>query len=78
LVIEVAETSLAADREKADVYAEGGIEECWIVDTVHELIEVRTDIVDGVYTRVMSYGRGQSIMPRAFADLTVSVADVLG
>ena len=78
LVIEVAETSLPADREKAEVYAEGGIEEYWIVDTVHDLIEVRTDIVDGVYTRVTPYRRGQLVTPRAFADLTVSVADVLG
>ena len=78
LVIEVAETSLAADREKADVYSEGGVEEYWIVDTVHDLIEVRTDIVDGVYTRVTPYRRGQAITPFAFADLTVSVADVLG
>jgi Uma2 family endonuclease len=78
LVIEVAETSLPADREKAEVYAEGGIEEYWIVDTVHDLIEVRTDIVDGVYTRVTPYHRGQLITPRGFANLTVSVADVLG
>jgi Uma2 family endonuclease len=78
LVVEVAETSLPADREKAEVYAEGGVEEYWIVDTVHELIEVRTEIVDGVYTRVTPYRRGQLIAPRAFADLPVSVADVLG
>jgi Uma2 family endonuclease len=74
----VAETSLLADREKADVYSEGGVEEYWIVDTVHDLIEVRTDIVDGLYTRVTPYRRGELITPRAFADLTVSVADVLG
>ena len=78
LVIEVAETSLAADREKAEVYAEGGIEEYWIVDTAHDLIEVRTDIVDGVYTRVTPYRRGQLITLRAFVDLTVLVSDVLG
>ena len=39
LVVEVAETSLPADREKAKVYAEGGVEEYWSVDTVHDLID---------------------------------------
>ncbi len=78
LVVEVAETSLPADREKAGVYSEGGVLEYWIVDTAHDLIEVHTEIVDGVYTRVTPYGRGQLITPRAFADLTVAVADVLG
>jgi Uma2 family endonuclease len=78
LVIEVAETSLPADREQAEVYAEGGVPEYWIVDTAHDLIEVGTEIVDGVYARVTQYRRGQLIAPSAFEDLAVSVADVLG
>jgi Uma2 family endonuclease len=78
LVIEVAETSLAADREKAEVYAEGEIAEYWIVDIVHDLVEVRTDIVDGVYTRVTPYRRGQSITPGAFSDIVLAVSELLG
>ena len=78
LVIEVAETSLAADRDKADVYSEGGIAEYWIVDTVHDLVEVRTDVVDGVYTRVTPYRRGEIVAPLAFPDLSLPVSDLLG
>jgi Uma2 family endonuclease len=78
LVIEVAETSLAVDREKADVYAEGGIPEYWLVDTVHERVEVRTDIVDGVYTRVTPYRRGETLAPAAFPDISLPVSDLLG
>jgi Uma2 family endonuclease len=78
LVIEVAETSLAADRDKAEVYAAGGIAEYWIVDTVHELVEVRTDIVDGVYTRVTPFRRGQTLAPLAFPEMSLAVSDVLG
>ena len=78
LVIEVADSSLAADREKAEVYADGGIGEYWIVDTAHDLIEVRTDIVDGAYTRVTPYRRGHTLSPVAFPDVALSVSDVLG
>ena len=78
LVIEVAETSLAADREKAGVYSEGGIAEYWIIDTQHELVEVRTDIVDGVYTRVTPYRRGQTLAPLSFPDVSLAVSDLLG
>jgi Uma2 family endonuclease len=78
LVIEVAETSLAADREKAEVYSEGGIAEYWIVDVAHDLVEVRSDIVDGVYTRVTPYRRGQTLAPGSFPDLSLTVSDLLG
>lgn len=78
LVIEVAETSLAADRDKAEVYSGGGIAEYWIVDTVHDLVEVRTDIVDGVYTRVTPYRRGQTLAPVSFPDVLLAVSDILG
>src|SRR5689334_12367469 len=66
LVIEISESSLRFDRnEKAEVYAAANVEEYWIVDTRHELVEVRTDIVDGLYTRVTPYRRGQTLAPRA-------------
>jgi Uma2 family endonuclease len=78
LVIEVAATALAADREKADVYSDGGIAEYWIVDTIHDLVEVRSDIVDGVYTRVTPYHRGQTLAPVSFPDLSLPVSDLLG
>ncbi len=79
LVIEVADSSLRFDRgDKADVYAAGGVAEYWIVDTRHDLIEVHTDIVDGVYSRVTPYRRGQSLSLGAFSDVLVRVDDILG
>jgi len=78
LIIEVAETSLAADREKAEIYAEGGVSEYWIVDTEHEIVEVHSEIVGGVYARVTPYRRGQAIAPLAFPDVMLSVSDVFG
>jgi hypothetical protein len=63
---------------KAEVYSEGGIAEYWIVDTIHALVEVRSDIVDGGYTRVTPCCRGQALAPGAFPDLSLSVSDLLG
>ena len=78
LVIVVAETSLAADREKAEIYSAGGIAEYWIVDTAHDLVEVRSDIVGGVYTRVTPYRRGQTLAPASSSDLCLAVSDLFG
>lgn len=79
LVIEVADSSLRTDRsEKAEIYAAAGIEEYWIVDTAHGIVEVHTEIVDGAYSRVTPYRRGQELAPRAFPEVVVRVADILG
>ena len=40
LVIEVAETSLARDRQKCRLYARGNVKEYWIVNLVDRQIEV--------------------------------------
>jgi Uma2 family endonuclease len=78
LIIEVAETSLAADRDKGGVYAAGGIPEYWIVDTTREVVEVRGEVADGAYTRVTAHGRGESIASLAFPDLLVPVNELFG
>jgi Uma2 family endonuclease len=40
LVVEVAVTSLEVDRAKADIYAEAGVKEYWIVCPERKLVEV--------------------------------------
>lgn len=77
LVIEVSHTSRGYDREtKAPLYAEMGIPELWLVDVARQTIEVRTDPADGLYRRVETFGIEQSIAPRAFPDVSVSVAAI--
>lgn len=77
LVIEVSHTSRAYDREtKAPLYAEMGVPELWLVDVTRQTIEVRTEPEDGLYRHVETFGVTQSITPRAFPDVTVSVAAI--
>lgn len=78
VIIEVADSSLAIDRgEKAELYASAGIPEYWLVDVGRRLIEVHTDVVDGVYTRIVPYSRGDAISPRAFPDVALHVDAIL-
>ncbi|MBN8610090.1 MAG: Uma2 family endonuclease [Deltaproteobacteria bacterium] len=77
LVIEVSHTSRGYDREtKAPLYAEMGVPELWLVDVARQTIEVRTDPEDGLYRHVETFGLAQSIAPRAFPDVSVSVAAI--
>jgi Uma2 family endonuclease len=79
LVVEVAESSLSEDRrDKGALYAESGIPEHWIVDTARERVEVHSEIVDGAYSRVTPYRRGEVIGSAVLTELRVPVEDIFG
>lgn len=78
LVVEVANTSLAYDRgEKALLYGISAIDEYWVVDLVHGLVEVRRDRDGGAWRSITIFRRGDSIQVLAFPDVVVDVSDVL-
>ncbi|HVH43834.1 MAG TPA: Uma2 family endonuclease [Labilithrix sp.] len=77
-LIEVADSSLETDRgPKAKLYAEGGVEEYWVVNVRDGIVEVHSDIVRGSYTRTVPYRRGARIALAAFPDVEISVDDIL-
>jgi Uma2 family endonuclease len=78
LLIEVAETSLSKDRNiKADLYAEAGAREYWIVDLVGAAVEVFRVPENGKFTRVDRHGRDAQIVPMAFPDLVIRTDELL-
>jgi Uma2 family endonuclease len=78
LLVEVAESSLRKDRGvKAEIYAEAGVPEYWIVDLVHGTVEVQTQPAYGRYTRIVTYSRGARIGLVSFPDLEVATDDFL-
>ena len=77
LVIEIAESSVARDRRKANLYAGMSIPEYWLVDLKRRLIEVRTLPEGGEYLRVVPYRDDESIALTAFPDVAFRVSDVL-
>lgn len=79
LIIEVADTTLAYDRQvKVPLYAKAGIEEVWIVNLPDEQIEVYAGLANGTYQTNVSYRRGEEARSHIIANLSVGVAEVLG
>jgi Uma2 family endonuclease len=77
-VAEVADTSLRYDRdEKGFLYGVSEVDEYWIVDLVHGVVEVRRDRNDGTWQTIATYRRGETIALLAFPDVTIAVADIL-
>ncbi|MBL8950930.1 MAG: Uma2 family endonuclease, partial [Myxococcaceae bacterium] len=74
LIIEVADSTLKKDRTvKAQLYAETGVPEYWIVDGNGAAIEVYSQPIDGRYSSVVRYSAGQTVSPTAFPDIVVSL-----
>jgi Uma2 family endonuclease len=77
LLVEVADSSLHYDRgEKADLYAEAGILDYWIVNVIAKTIEIRRKPVAGHYQQVEIAGIGDCVDPLAFPELELRVADL--
>lgn len=78
LMIEVADSSLAYDREtKAAIYAQAGIADYWIVNLVDSQIIVLRQPVDGAYQSVQTLVSGDVVQPLAFPDIAISVSEIL-
>jgi Uma2 family endonuclease len=80
LVIEVADSSLAFDRNvKLPLYAEAGIREYWIVNLLDEQLEVhRQPQLDGTYAQSLVLRASDTIEPLAFSGLPLDVSEMLG
>jgi Uma2 family endonuclease len=62
LAVEISESTLASDRSvKLPRYAAAGIPVYWIVDLVHEQVEVYTDPAGGQYRNRAVFARDQQI-----------------
>ncbi len=77
LVVEVAQSSLRHDRDKAEIYALAGIEDYWIVNLVHQVLEVHRQPVQETYRTRQILRRGDRIAPLARPDASVAVDDLL-
>ena len=79
LIIEVADTSVEADRQvKLPLYARGGIPEAWLVDLQLDVITIYRDPTPDGYRTSWTVGRGEWIAPLAFPKCTIAVTDILG
>ena len=79
LVIEVADTTLAYDRDvKIPRYAAAAIPEAWLVDLGADAITLyRGPRPDG-YTDVVTVTRGETLRPLLLPDVTIAASEILG
>ena len=75
LVVEVAVTSAALDREKAMLYAEAGVAEYWIVLANECQVEVYRQPEQGLYQKKQTYSSGETLKCEGVPDLQVTLAE---
>lgn len=79
LVIEVADTSLAYDRDvKIPLYARAGIPEAWLVNLVADAISVYRGPGPEGYTDIVTVARGETLRPFLPAGVTITADAILG
>ncbi|MBE7494382.1 MAG: Uma2 family endonuclease [Verrucomicrobiaceae bacterium] len=76
LVVEVAITTLHEDREMADVYAEAGVAEFWLLNGAEKCIEVYRDPVDGHYQTQLRVAEGGVLECGSLPGVSVNVTDL--
>jgi Uma2 family endonuclease len=79
LIVEVADTSEAYDRQtKGPLYARHRIPELWVASLNRAQLFVYRDPTPNEYATVQVLGRGDSVSPLAFPELSVAVDAIFG
>ena len=78
LVVEVAVSSAALDRENALLYAEASIQEYWIILGATRQVEVYRRPENGKYAEVRTFAVGDVIIVAGVPNVRVAVADLFG
>jgi Uma2 family endonuclease len=76
LVIEVAVSSPALDRENASLYAEAGVNEYWIVLGVERRVEVYRQPENGRYRENLQFGSADTLQCANVALVRILVSDL--
>lgn len=77
LVIEVADSSLPRDRGiKAELYAEAGIPEYWIVNVAEQVVEVHRAPQGNAYRERVVRTSGEDVTVTAFPDIRIAVIEI--
>jgi len=85
LVVEVADSSLAFDRQhKGSLYARAGIEDYWIVNLADRVLEVHRDpgpdpsaVYGGRYQSITTLSGGDVVVPLRLRSSPLAVADLV-
>ena len=76
LVVEVSVTTLAADRAMADLYAEAGVSEFWLVNAEERCLEMYWRPEDGIYQERGTARCGEVAVSKAIRNLSVDLLEL--
>jgi len=77
LIVEVADTSLAFDREeKIPLYATAGIAEVWLVDLVDKSLTVYRHLSQGSYTEAIPHRSGATIPIPGLPEASLAISEL--
>lgn len=76
LVVEVAVSSVSEDRDMAEIYAEAGVEEFWIVNGAERCIEVYRKPVAGRYEETSRVAEGGVLECSSLPAVRVNVTEL--
>ncbi|HEY2384147.1 MAG TPA: Uma2 family endonuclease [Terriglobia bacterium] len=79
LVVEVADSSLKWDSTvKAELYAETGISEYWLLDIHGDALIVHSGLKNGIYESVIARHRGEAISAQLLPAFLFTIDEILG
>ncbi len=77
LVIEVAQSSIRSDLAfKAELYAEHGVRDYWVVDVNTDTITIHRDPIDGVYRDVARHVAEDTVTSLVLPSVSLRLADL--
>ncbi len=77
LVIEVAQSTVSKDLSiKAELYAQHGVRDYWVVDVNTSTITVHRDLSGGVYRAITPYSARDTVASLVFPALTLCLAEL--
>lgn len=76
LVIEVAVSTLPEDRAMADIYAEAGVAEFWIVDAAGKSVEAYREPRDGHYQMMETRRLGETLVCRSLPQVSLEISSL--
>jgi Uma2 family endonuclease len=78
LVVEIAVSSAALDREKAALYAEAGVPEYWIILASERRVEVYRQPENGSYRGCSVVEGDAQLQALSLPELSIPLADLFG
>lgn len=78
LVVEIAVSSVAEDREMASLYAAAGVQEFWIVNAAACTVEVYRQPAGDKYGQTAGVGAGETVICGSLPGVAISTGDLFG